>query len=488
MPLGSARSVGVGSSFGAMGGDFSVISINPAGLGTYFKSEFVLTPGMGFTTADASLNGGNSESNSANGFGIDNLGYVSSSFQSTYDPEYEDKPTWIASNFAIGLTKSKSLKRTYAYSGTPQYGFLQRQYDLIGGRTVGDIEFDNGFTDVFESLPAFDAGAIYPDGNGNLVTDYQELFDIENSASTPLTQDVNTGQLVEESGYINELALAYAANYKNKLNIGISMGLPFVSFTQNKTLTEDSSVKLSGQEILTSTYVFGENLTTTGLGVNFKAGLIYSIIPKVRLGAAVHSPTWYSLTDDFFNTAEYSNVDRQAGASFTGNTITTEDGNFSYTLASPWKFVGSIGTLLDLGKVKGFVNADVEYIDYGSSSFGLEGNNFGDIEAERELNEAVANSLGSGLNIRLGAEFAMSKFRVRGGYAINHDPYMNGSNNALSAGFGYRGDSFFFDMGYRLTSFDDVYIPYLASEEQLDPVVDITTNRGRLVTTFGFKF
>jgi len=28
MPLGSARSVGVGSSFGAMGGDFSVISIN----------------------------------------------------------------------------------------------------------------------------------------------------------------------------------------------------------------------------------------------------------------------------------------------------------------------------------------------------------------------------------------------------------------------------------------------------------------------------
>ena len=43
---GTARFVGMGGAFGALGGDFSSISINPAGLGVYRSSEFVFSPGM----------------------------------------------------------------------------------------------------------------------------------------------------------------------------------------------------------------------------------------------------------------------------------------------------------------------------------------------------------------------------------------------------------------------------------------------------------
>ncbi len=41
---GTARSMGFGNALGSVGGDFSSLSVNPAGLGVYRSSEFTLTP------------------------------------------------------------------------------------------------------------------------------------------------------------------------------------------------------------------------------------------------------------------------------------------------------------------------------------------------------------------------------------------------------------------------------------------------------------
>ena len=43
---GTARSLGSGNAYGALGGDMSSFSMNPAGIGIYRGSEFVLTPGL----------------------------------------------------------------------------------------------------------------------------------------------------------------------------------------------------------------------------------------------------------------------------------------------------------------------------------------------------------------------------------------------------------------------------------------------------------
>ena len=51
--VGTARTLGVGSSFGSMGGDFSVININPSGIAEYRVSEFTFTPTMRNTKTDA---------------------------------------------------------------------------------------------------------------------------------------------------------------------------------------------------------------------------------------------------------------------------------------------------------------------------------------------------------------------------------------------------------------------------------------------------
>src|SRR5674476_53753 len=61
----TARSKAMGNAFGAIGGDFSSLSINPAGIGVYLRSEVMVT---------ANVLGSNSvESNSSQGTISDNF-------------------------------------------------------------------------------------------------------------------------------------------------------------------------------------------------------------------------------------------------------------------------------------------------------------------------------------------------------------------------------------------------------------------------------
>ena len=52
-PIGTARTLGVGSAFGAMGGDFSVIGINPAGIAEYRVGELNFTPSIASSNINA---------------------------------------------------------------------------------------------------------------------------------------------------------------------------------------------------------------------------------------------------------------------------------------------------------------------------------------------------------------------------------------------------------------------------------------------------
>src|SRR5690606_37796505 len=66
VPSGTARQQAIGGAMGALGGDISATFVNPAGLGFYKTSEFVLTPGLSllnsksnFLGQDNKVKGGN---------------------------------------------------------------------------------------------------------------------------------------------------------------------------------------------------------------------------------------------------------------------------------------------------------------------------------------------------------------------------------------------------------------------------------------------
>ncbi|MBK7083590.1 MAG: hypothetical protein IPH53_02525 [Flavobacteriales bacterium] len=52
-PQGTARSLGLGGAFGALGGDAGALWVNPGAMGLYTTTEFSLTPGIEFNDATA---------------------------------------------------------------------------------------------------------------------------------------------------------------------------------------------------------------------------------------------------------------------------------------------------------------------------------------------------------------------------------------------------------------------------------------------------
>ena len=73
---GTARSVSMGGAFGALGGDISGVSINPAGIGIYKNSEIVTTLNFQNTKTQTELNTGKIDDSKFK-FTFDNLAFVS---------------------------------------------------------------------------------------------------------------------------------------------------------------------------------------------------------------------------------------------------------------------------------------------------------------------------------------------------------------------------------------------------------------------------
>lgn len=463
-PASTGRTLGVAGSFGAMGGDFSVLSVNPAGLGEYARGEFVFSPSMNFKESRAFLvkdpNRINTEDDSS--IKIDNLGFVASNSPVA--------SKWTHSNFAIGYNKVSDLGRTFYYEGKTIGSITEEFAEYANGKVLDDL-------DNFRAWPAYSVGAIYDlDEDQDYETDFQER---------PL-QPVQKRQLVSQEGSINELAFAWGGKYDNRLNVGVVVGVPFVNYEETKTYEElDPDREISLFDDLT----FTEYLNTTGVGVNFKAGLIYTINKTFRIGGAIHSPTWYTLNDDYFTNLEYAYTDTE-NHRFEHR---SPDGSFKYKINSPWRAIGSVGAILKLGEnVVGFVNGDVEWVDYGESSVDLTAYSSDPIESQKtvSINRDISQFLGQSVNVRLGSELGIQKLRLRAGYESSQSPY-NADVDRMegwSFGIGLREDNFFMDLGFQSRKSNEGYLPYVVLDTERHPLVNIETIRKKFLFTIGFKF
>lgn len=340
-PGGTARTLGAGSAFGSLGGDFGAISINPATLATYRASEVVFTPSLHNNTVSSTLFGTTGESDySKSRLGLENLGVVFS---------YQPGSNWTTSNLAIGLNKVANFNNTFSYSGNTIGSITERWTELASGSSPELLE-------EFEAFPAFVSGAIFDfDNDNNYETDFSDNPD----------QSVSKQHIVEQSGSINEILIAWAGNLNNKFSVGLSLGLPFVSYNELSTYEE---LDPNDEVDFFNSLEYSEFLSTSGTGFNLNAGFIYAPSPVVRAGLSIKSPTWFFLTDDFDTNIAYSFTEN-------GNVQTLSEaspaGTFKYRFNAPWIVTGSLSTIYKIGKLQGFVSGDVEYKDYTSNSFNL---------------------------------------------------------------------------------------------------------------------
>ncbi len=460
---GTARTVGIGGGIGALGADYSVLSTNPAGIAAFRTNEFVITPGVYNSKVTSLLERGTDNEpidESLAKFNLANIGIILN-----YRPQYSK---WTTFNLGIGFNRLASFNQDFVFKGKSPGSIVQRFTEL-----ANDDIFDE-----FEGILAENALAIYESSfDPEVYTN-----DFEDALTTP-GYEIEREQFFKTRGSYSELVFSVGGNFDEKIMVGATIGVPFIKYDEEKIYEErdvDSSV------IYFDELLFQENLATTGSGINLKLGFIYRINQMFRIGAAVHTPTSFKLTDNFSTKLRYDYTDGG------GSSTTTEDspeGSFEYKLKTPWRAMANFAVLI---KRKGFISADVEYVDYSGSDFNLTANSSSieDRDYEMDLNEQVGKSFKSAINLRIGGEYAHEKLRFRAGYGISGTPYADSdiTNNAYSLGFGIREKSFYIDFAYKYSKISEGYVPYLLSDPALEQFVTNDVASTRILLTAGFKF
>lgn len=457
-PGGTARYLGAGGAFGALGAEFSTLSQNPAGLAMYRTDELMLTPALRFSNTESTLAGGNNAAidESKSHFHFDNVGIV---FNTT-----PRKGNWKTFNVGLGYNQLANYNQGIYYTGNAEGTILNNWFAdaqvILSNGTEDDL-------DPFTSRLAYDVNAIYYQDN-NLSDDFAGNANATLERSQTLTQ----------SGTMNEMVISFAGNYNEKLMIGATVGVPFVRYRLSGEYQEkDAGSVVDYFDDLNYT----EDLSTDGIGVNFKFGVIYRASQALRLGAAFHSPTWLSLTDDYSNTFAYTYTD--ASGTFSDQAV-SPGGNFDYKLATPWRASISGSYLI---RKAGFLSAEVEWVDYSANKYNFTADiaNTANQEAERQVNNEIQRLFEPKMNLRFGGEAVLDQFRLRAGVNLLGKPYANDSdyNMAYTFGGGVRGESFYLDLGCRLGRGEGSVVPYSGA-----PAVSTKNRVTDILLTIGFKF
>ena len=456
---GTARFVGMGGAFGTLGGDFSSISINPAGLGVYRSSELVFSPGMSYNSNNSTYINNTIDEGGYN-MNLNNLGYVAS-----YDLEDSDT-RWVNFNIGVGFNRTNNLNDNLMFEGVNNSSLMEVFVDFANkDATPTTADYLNG---MYEYL-LWDAYIL-----DTTATDGVFYNEIDNEAWDNPNFDINQRKVIKTEGSISEFNFSFGGNYAHKLYIGASIGIKRLRYKQYSSHYEWETANTPIGYM--SGFDFRENSTTRGIGYTLKVGAIYKPIEFLRLGAAFHLPTFYKLDKEFYNEVYgYFDNDPMGNAK-------SQDQTYDYQLQTPLRAMGSVG--FQIGKIA-LIDVDYEYADY--SKMRLDDN----INSEGVIidNNTIKDVYQITHNIRAGAEFRFGSLYLRGGGAYSTSPYVNMDDYetiTLSGGLGYREKNFFIDFAIAQTRYDYYITAY--NWEFNSAVAHIENKMNNFILTLGLKF
>ena len=432
---GTAKALGMGNAMGAVGGDMTSVCINPAGMGIYRSTEFTTTLSLMDNYISSSYNGTTNCDNSMR-LSIPNLGYVGTKQRSNYKPlRY--------TQFGIGLTRTNDFNmNTFSKGINPTSSKIDSYLDRMNGYSPDDLH------DVFP----YD---IYPAWSTYLVDLYED--DMGEYYGSPVPQgNIWQGQESAFKGRSESWTFAGSANYYDRLFLGMSVDLAHIKRWGVRTFQES---RVEGTNTEFNQWHYREDLSSTGWGVNMKAGLIFHATHWLRLGAAFHSPTLYSF-DETWQTETESQI-----LGITRKSLSLES-SYEYTFISPLKWVGSMAFVLHN---YGMISLDAEYTNYGAARFKASDYDYG------AVNDDIQDAFGKTFNFRLGSEWLLGRSYLRLGAAYYGSPFglgePGGSVKKASCGISMPvSDDTTFDFAYELTYGKSYHFLYDAGALGIEPV------------------
>ncbi|HRC67042.1 MAG TPA: hypothetical protein PK976_03800, partial [Bacteroidales bacterium] len=327
---GTARGMAMGGAFGALGGDLTGISINPAGIGVYRSSEVVGTLGLAQEKSEVG-----SVTRNKTQFAFDNIGFVG------YFPLRNDAIPFL--NFGFTYNNIKNFDKNIATPfGSPNSSLMDYMSYVSNsfndGKGVNPSLLDFNITDdPFSSgapwLSVFGFNSYLIDRNPNRT---QQGYEYDNRPSPLQDEAVDNSISLSERGYVNNYDFTVGTMVANKLNIGVAITVADLYYRLTSRYSEEFS---NGEN---AGFDLRNYLKTDGAGVGAKVGIIYRPVNSFRIGVSYHSPVWYYLTDTYSAemvedvSAYFQNTDYESGR--TNSDVYYVD----YRLKTPDKWIFSL--------------------------------------------------------------------------------------------------------------------------------------------------
>lgn len=308
------------------------------------------------------------------------------------------------------------------------------------------------------------------------------------------------GHNYDRLGNQSKMNIGVGANYENRLYFGAGLNFHYVSVDQ-------SELALFGLDLDQSVNSFTKQYTPyseRSNGFSASIGVIGKVSNQFRLGASIETPTWWSIDRAYSEYYEGKNDGK----------IYYDNFGDSRSFRSPMKATLSAAFVPN----KNFA-LNVDY------TLGLTKPKYtGSGEAESELNSFFSDLYKNVSEVKVGAEYRIQNFRVRGGYSYASSPFdgfsinsyndagvigntsytnmIMGSRNTIGAGVGYDFGGFYVDAAYQNISSTyknpflygnaDYGTGYYSGDfdvtSSASAVSEVKNNRNNFFVTVGWKF
>ncbi len=396
---GTARFRGMSGAFGAVGGDLSAIGINPAGAAVFMYNSGTASVSS-YNTSNSANYYGTSRRQNDNSFDLNQFGAVFV-FNNNNEGAFMKK-------FTLGFNyeNTNNFENSIGINGTSPNstsGYFLRYANGIGNEGSIDLNtLENGYYDEMNFI------------DRQAYLGYQSYIFNPNEAQVGdayVSNTGNSGRYYQESyiattGFNGKVALNFATQLKERFYLGANVNIHFTDYINNTNLYENTNNPLSTG---LQSYRFNTERYTYGGGVSFNVGAIAKITNSLRAGLAYESPTWLRLQDE---------ITQSIAANNGGSTVVTNPGITSvtddYTIKTPSKYTGSLAYVFGRS---GLLSVDYAIRDYSNTKYTT--------DTYTALNTELASMLDWAGELRIGGEYRIKNFSLRGGYRYQQSPYKN---------------------------------------------------------------
>lgn len=492
---GTARYKSMAGAFGALGGDPSSMSANPAGLAIYRGTNVLtFTPNLSFTGTEAMGSKGKD-----NNFSVANLSGV-------FSFRTPDSDNLVNFNLGIGIERRQENFRKYNVAwNNPRFSlgdYLEEQANayLNDGTpllsSALDIKPEDSNAPLLSTLGYY----VYAiddalDKNGKL-TSYVR--------NTMHGEKVNQAMRVKEKNRHDEYNITASFNFNDVFYLGAN--LKVTDFNSTILTQFDELYPNLPNEAL----YYDNSLETKGSGIGLNLGLIWKPTDSWRIGAAVHTPTWMEMKEfysAYMETAAYADNGDYDPAYMDYND------SWEYDFYTPWEY--QLSTAFVLGS-RAILSFEWDMRDYRTMEYSESERYYMGQGAFDEINQAIDDRLQMQHTIRVGAEYRITRqLSARAGFAQVSSPYkkeamlsqvdeydqylLYSSSNKLNyntidsqryitAGLGWRGKNWNFDLSCVNQSAKEYVAAYPADYVPVADVVKMDMTRWNWDFTIGYRF